>query len=51
MTAPTVAVKARKKVVLGPVALVAAGLGVVSSLAPSVAVARLSVVQGLKTLD
>lgn len=37
--------------ILGLAALVATGLGVVSSLAPSVAVARLSVVQGLKTLD
>jgi hypothetical protein len=30
---------------------VAAVLGVVASLAPSLAVARMSVVQGLKTLD
>lgn len=37
--------------ILGTTALVAAGLGVVSSIAPSVAIARLSVVQGLKTLD
>ncbi len=37
--------------IIGLAALVAVGLGIVSSLAPSVAVARLSVVQGLKTLD
>jgi putative ABC transport system permease protein len=37
--------------ILGLAALVAVGLGVVSSLAPSIAVARLSVVEGLKTLD
>ena len=30
---------------------IAAGLGILSSLAPSVAVARMSVVEGLKTLD
>ena len=35
VTAPTVAVKARKKVVLGPVALVAAGLGVAVVPAPT----------------
>lgn len=37
--------------ILGTASLVAAGLGVVSSLAPSFAISRLSVVQGLKTLD
>lgn len=37
--------------ILGLAALVAVGLGVVSSLAPSISVARLSVVEGLKTLD
>jgi len=37
--------------ILGLAALVAVGLGIVSSLAPSVSVARLSVVEGLKTLD
>jgi hypothetical protein len=30
---------------------VAAGLGIVASLAPAISVARMSVVQGLKTLD
>ncbi len=37
--------------ILGTAALVAAALGVVSSIAPAVSVARLSVVEGLKTLD
>ena len=37
--------------ILGLAALIAAGLGIVSSLAPSLAVARMSVVEGLKTLD
>ena len=37
--------------ILGIGALVAAGLGIVASLAPSLAVARMSVVGGLKTLD
>lgn len=37
--------------ILGTASLVAAGLGIVSSLAPSYTIARLSVVQGLKTLD
>ncbi|HLP00671.1 MAG TPA: ABC transporter permease [Opitutaceae bacterium] len=37
--------------ILGTAALVAAVLGIVSSLAPALAVARLSVVEGLKTLD
>jgi hypothetical protein len=31
--------------------LVAAGLGIIASIAPSIAVARMSVVNGLKTLD
>jgi len=37
--------------ILGLAALIATGLGIVSSLAPSAAVARMSVVSGLKTLD
>lgn len=37
--------------ILGLAFLVAAGLGIISSIAPAVAVARLSVVEGLKTLD
>jgi putative ABC transport system permease protein len=37
--------------ILGTAALVAAALGIVSSLAPAISVARLSVVEGLKTLD
>lgn len=37
--------------IIGIGALVAAGLGIVASLAPSLAVARMSVVNGLKTLD
>ncbi|MFT3831609.1 MAG: ABC transporter permease [Opitutaceae bacterium] len=37
--------------ILGTAALVAAVLGIVSSLAPALSVARLSVVEGLKTLD
>jgi putative ABC transport system permease protein len=37
--------------ILGTAALVAAGLGIVSSLAPALSVARTSVVTGLKTLD
>ena len=37
--------------ILGAAALVAALLGIVASLAPSLAVARLSVAEGLKTLD
>lgn len=37
--------------ILGVAALVATALGVLSSIAPSLAIARLSVVQGLKTLD
>jgi putative ABC transport system permease protein len=36
---------------IGMGALIAATLGIISSLAPSFAVARTSVVQGLKTLD
>ncbi len=37
--------------ILGTAALVAAGLGIVASLAPALSVARTSVVTGLKTLD
>jgi len=37
--------------IIGIAASVAAGLGVVACLAPGLAVARLSVVKGLKTLD
>lgn len=37
--------------IMGIAAAVAAGLGIIASLAPSIAVARMSVVQGLKTLD
>jgi putative ABC transport system permease protein len=37
--------------ILGKAALVTAGLGIVASLAPSLAAARMSVVEGLKTLD
>lgn len=37
--------------ILGLAALVALGLGIISSLAPSITVARLTVVEGLKTLD
>ncbi|MBI5381602.1 MAG: ABC transporter permease [Opitutae bacterium] len=37
--------------ILGTAALVATGLGVVSSLAPAWSIMRLSVVEGLKTLD
>jgi hypothetical protein len=37
--------------IMGIGALVAAGLGLAASLAPSLAVARTSVVDGLKTLD
>ncbi|HYE31471.1 MAG TPA: FtsX-like permease family protein [Methylomirabilota bacterium] len=37
--------------IIGISALVAAGLGIVSAIAPSIAVARMSVVKGLKTLD
>lgn len=37
--------------IIGLAAVVAAGLGVVASIAPAVAVARMSVVEGLKTLD
>jgi putative ABC transport system permease protein len=37
--------------IIGIAALVAVGLGIVSSLAPALSVARLSVVEGLKTLD
>ena len=37
--------------ILGLGAAVAAGLGILACLAPAVAVARMSVVQGLKTLD
>lgn len=37
--------------IIGQAALVAASLGIIASLAPSIAVARMSVVEGLKTLD
>ena len=37
--------------ILGQAFFVAAGLGIISSIAPSIAVARMSVVEGLKTLD
>ncbi|HZV33824.1 MAG TPA: FtsX-like permease family protein [Verrucomicrobiae bacterium] len=37
--------------IIGMGALVAAGLGIIASIAPSIAVARMSVVNGLKTLD
>jgi putative ABC transport system permease protein len=37
--------------IIGISTLVAAGLGIVSAIAPGIAVARMSVVQGLKTLD
>jgi putative ABC transport system permease protein len=37
--------------IIGLATAVAAGLGIIASLAPSIAVARMSVVQGLKTLD
>lgn len=37
--------------ILGTAALVAAVLGIIASIAPSIAVARMSVVEGLKTLD
>jgi putative ABC transport system permease protein len=37
--------------IMGIAALVAAGLGIAASIAPSIAVARMSVVEGLKTLD
>jgi ABC-type antimicrobial peptide transport system permease subunit len=36
---------------LGTAALIACVLGIASSLAPAIAVARMSVVQALKTLD
>jgi putative ABC transport system permease protein len=37
--------------IIGIGALVAAGLGIIASIMPSIAVARMSVVDGLKTLD
>jgi putative ABC transport system permease protein len=37
--------------IVGRAVTVAAGLGIVASLAPAISVARMSVVQGLKTLD
>lgn len=37
--------------IMGQASLVAASLGVIASIAPSIAVARMSVVEGLKTLD
>jgi putative ABC transport system permease protein len=37
--------------IMGQAALVAASLGIIAALAPAISVARMSVVQGLKTLD
>jgi len=37
--------------IIGVASCVAAGLGIIASIAPSIAVARMSVVDGLKTLD
>jgi putative ABC transport system permease protein len=37
--------------IMGQAAAIAAGLGIIASIAPSIAVARMSVVAGLKTLD
>jgi putative ABC transport system permease protein len=37
--------------IIGIASCVAAGLGIIASIAPSIAVARMSVVDGLKTLD
>jgi len=37
--------------IVGVASLVATALGIVASLAPSISVARMSVVNGLKTLD
>jgi hypothetical protein len=37
--------------IMGLAAMIAAGLGIIASIAPSLAVARMSVVAGLKTLD
>jgi len=37
--------------ILGLASLIAAGLGIVASIAPAISVARMSVVNGLKTLD
>ena len=37
--------------IIGAGALVAAGLGIIAAIAPSIAVAKMSVVNGLKTLD
>jgi putative ABC transport system permease protein len=37
--------------IIGRASLVAAGLGIISSIAPAISVARMSVVGGLKTLD
>ena len=37
--------------IIGTGAAVAAGLGIIASIAPCIAVARTSVVEGLKTLD
>jgi putative ABC transport system permease protein len=37
--------------IIATAALVAAGLGIIASIAPSISVARMSVVNGLKTLD
>lgn len=37
--------------IIGTACLIAAGLGIIAAIAPSISVARMSVVQGLKTLD
>jgi ABC-type antimicrobial peptide transport system permease subunit len=37
--------------IMGIAFLVAAGLGIISSIAPSISVAKMSVVDGLRTLD
>jgi ABC-type antimicrobial peptide transport system permease subunit len=37
--------------IMGLATAVAAALGIIASIAPSIAVARMSVVEGLKTLD
>jgi putative ABC transport system permease protein len=37
--------------IIGQASLIAAGLGIIAALAPAISVARMSVVEGLKTLD
>jgi ABC-type antimicrobial peptide transport system permease subunit len=37
--------------IMGQAVLIAAALGIIAAIAPSVSVARMSVVEGLKTLD